>query len=50
VVGQHGVGDRQLLEALLGGLVTGVAVRVPLERKLPVGGLDLGVLRIPGDP
>jgi hypothetical protein len=50
VVGQHGVGDRELLEPLLGGLVAGVAVRVPLERELPVCGLDLGVLRIAGDP
>ncbi len=38
-----------LLEALLGGLVAGVPVRVVLARKLPVGLLDLLFRGLPGD-
>jgi len=49
VVGQHRIGDRQLLEPLLGRLVAGVAIRVPLERQLPVRDLDLGVGRAAAD-
>jgi hypothetical protein len=50
LVGEDGVGDRQLLEALLRRLVAGVAIGVPLERQAPVGGLDLDVRRAPVDP
>ena len=51
-VGQDVVGLLDLLEALLGRLVTGVAVGVVLARELPVGLLDLvrrGLLVDPED-
>ena len=46
LVGQHGVGERQLLEPLLGRLVAGVPVGVPPERELAVRRLDLDVARV----
>jgi len=49
VVGQHRIGDRQLLEALLGRLVARVAIRVPFQRQLAVRNLDLGVGRAAAD-
>src|SRR5262249_59252958 len=49
LVGQDGVGDRQLLEALLGRLVARVAIGVPLQRQLAIRNLDLGVGRAAAD-
>src|SRR5262249_60492114 len=40
-IGEDLVGDRDLLELLLGRLVAGVDVRVVLARELPVGLADL---------
>jgi hypothetical protein len=42
-IGQHGVRDGELFEALLGRLVTRISVRVPLEGELAIGRLDLDV-------
>src|SRR5215211_7029966 len=47
-VGQHGIGPPDLLEALLGGLVALVGVRVVLLGELPVGLLDVGRRRVLG--
>ena len=49
-VGEDVVGLLDLLEALLGRLVTGVAVGVVLARELPVGLLDLVRRRLLVDP
>ena len=49
-VAEDAVGLRRLLEALLGLLVARVAVGVVLERQLAVGGLDLLLGGVPGDP
>ena len=48
-VGEHRVGLRGLLEALLGSLVTGVLVGVVLASDLAEGLLDLVGLRVLGD-
>ena len=48
-VGQHGVGLGRLLEAFLGRGVARVPVGVVLERQLPVGALDLLIVRGAGD-
>ncbi len=50
LVGQHGVRDGELFELLLGGRVAGVAIRVPAQRQLAVGRLDLDFRRVPVDP
>src|SRR5215207_7140203 len=47
-VGQQGIGPPDLLEAILGGLVTLVGVRVVLLGELPVGLLDVGRRRVLG--
>ena len=47
-IGEGLVGDRDLLEAVLGRLVAGVAVRVVLARELAVGLLDVGLGRVLG--
>jgi hypothetical protein len=49
-VGEDGVGDRQLLEPVLGGGVAGIAIRVPAEREPPIGRLDLDVAGPAVDP
>jgi len=48
-VGEHRVGLRRLLEALLGLGVVRVAVGVVLESELAIGGLQRGVVRAPGN-
>ncbi len=45
LVAKHGVGLAALLEALLGFMVAGVAVRVKLQRQLAICALDLGIAR-----
>ena len=49
LIAQHGVGLAALLEAFLGLMVAGVAVRVKLQRQLAIGALDLAVRRDAGD-
>ncbi len=49
LIAQHGVSLAALLEALLGLIVAGVAVRVILQRQLAIGALDLAVRRSAGD-
>src|SRR6185437_8725350 len=45
LVGEDGVGDRQLLELLLRRLVAGVAIGVPAQRQLAIRRLDLDLGR-----
>ena len=47
---EDGVGLRRLLEALLGGVVPGVAVGMVADRGAAVGGLDLRRARVALDP
>jgi len=48
-IGEHCVGLRDLLEALLGGGIVRIAVGMELERELAVGLLELGLVRVSGD-
>ena len=45
LVGEDGVGDRQLLEPLLGRAVTRIAIRMPAQREPSIGRLDLDLGR-----
>ena len=42
LVAQHGVGERDFLEFLLGGMIARIAIGMVLQGQLPVRGLDLG--------